>query len=134
MSTRTTEAQLSKIISNLKHLIDTGHFHPCNHQKWLPYQILSSKTIKNVQIDPHTSKMIYLVISTYGCYLNSNQGQLRPTNQSLLKGGRRMCHFLNQRRNKDVNLHKQESEKKSNKNIAVGKSPPPPLPLKRFCY
>ena len=32
--------------------MDTGHFHFCNHQKWLPYQILGGKTVKNVQIDP----------------------------------------------------------------------------------
>ncbi len=39
---RTTEAQ---------------HFYSFNHHKWLPYQILVSKTVKNVQIDKQTSEV-----------------------------------------------------------------------------
>ncbi len=48
-STRTAIAQLSKITYNSKAPgTDTGHFHSCNHQKWLPYQIIGDKTVKNV--------------------------------------------------------------------------------------
>ena len=50
--TRTKVAQLSKITKNAQPSTDTGHFHSCNHKKWLPYQILGGKIVKNVQIDP----------------------------------------------------------------------------------
>ena len=36
----------------------TAEAHPfrsSNHHKWLSYQILGSKTVKNVQIDPQTT-------------------------------------------------------------------------------
>ncbi len=39
---RTTEAQL---------------FHSSNHHKWIPYQILGSKTVKNVQIGQQTTEI-----------------------------------------------------------------------------
>ena len=32
-------------------------FRSCNHQKWLPYQILCGKLAKNVIIDPQTTEM-----------------------------------------------------------------------------
>ena len=32
-----------------------------NHQKWLSYQILGGKTVKNVQIDPQTTNNGYMV-------------------------------------------------------------------------
>ncbi len=35
-----------------------GHFHSCNHQKWLLYQIQGDKTINNVQIDPQHGDMV----------------------------------------------------------------------------
>ncbi len=40
---RTTEAQI---------------FHYSNHPKCLPYQILGSKTVKNIQIDPQTTDIL----------------------------------------------------------------------------
>ena len=40
--TRTTEAQLSKFTQRYR------AFHSCNNRKWLPYQILGGKTVKNV--------------------------------------------------------------------------------------
>ena len=47
---RTTKAQLSKITSyNSSPPTNTGHFHSYNIQKWLPYQILGGKIIKNVK-------------------------------------------------------------------------------------
>ncbi len=49
----TIEAQLFKITSNSKPPTDTGHIH--NHQKWLPYQIVSVKTVK--KIDPQTTEI-----------------------------------------------------------------------------
>ncbi len=45
-STRTTEAQLSKINNNSKFQTKTGHFYSCRHKKWLPYKILYSKNRK----------------------------------------------------------------------------------------
>ncbi len=45
----TTEAQLK--------FSYTGHFHSCNHQKWLPYPILGGKTLNNVQIEPQTTEI-----------------------------------------------------------------------------
>ncbi len=35
---------------------DTEHFHSFNHQKWLTFQILGGKPVKNVQIDPNTAE------------------------------------------------------------------------------
>ena len=55
--TMTTEAQLSEITYNSITPIDTGHFHSCNQQKGLPYQILGVETVKSVQIDPQTTKI-----------------------------------------------------------------------------
>ncbi len=48
-----TEAQLKTIFDHikLKHPSNTGNFHSSNHQKWLPYQILGGKSVKN---DPQT--------------------------------------------------------------------------------
>ena len=39
---RTTEAQL---------------INSSNHHKWLPYQILGGKTVKNVPVDPKTTEI-----------------------------------------------------------------------------
>ena len=36
---------------------DTEIFHSCNHNKWLPYQIVGGETVKNVQIDPKTTEI-----------------------------------------------------------------------------
>ncbi len=41
----------------IKKNIPHGYFHSCNHKKWLPYQILGGKTVKNVQIDLQTMKI-----------------------------------------------------------------------------
>ncbi len=50
----TTEAQL---------------FHPFNHHKWIPNQFLGGKTLKNVQIDPHTIEIwpteLYVTLSVH---------------------------------------------------------------------
>ncbi len=35
----------------------TRHFHSCNHNKWLPYQILVDKPVNNVQISPQTTNV-----------------------------------------------------------------------------
>ncbi len=59
-STRTTQAQLSKIILNYPSPplpTDTRHFRSYNYQKWLPYQILGGKTVKTLQIDPQTKEI-----------------------------------------------------------------------------
>ncbi len=54
-----TEAQLKTLYNHLKFKFnsnDTEHFQSCNHKKkWLPYQILSGKTVKNAQIDQQTT-------------------------------------------------------------------------------
>ena len=55
-SKRTTEAKLSKI-TNSKPSTDTGWFYFGNHQKWLSYQILGGKTVKNIQIDLQTKEI-----------------------------------------------------------------------------
>ena len=34
-----------------------SHFLSPNHHKWLPYEILGNKTVKNVQIDPQTTEI-----------------------------------------------------------------------------
>ncbi len=52
--TTSREDQLKLSIKSLKNSrrpIDTGHFHSSNHQKWLPFQLLGGKTLRNVQID-----------------------------------------------------------------------------------
>ncbi len=36
---------------------DTRHFYSCNHQKWIPYQIIGGKTVMNVQIDTQTTEI-----------------------------------------------------------------------------
>ncbi len=59
---RTTEDQLT-FSQITKPFTDTGHFHSCNHQKWLPYQILGGKTVKSVQIDPQTTDLFSEAIS-----------------------------------------------------------------------
>ena len=45
---KTRTASLLKSLK-FKTPTDTGHFHSCNHQKWLP---LGGNTVKNVIIDP----------------------------------------------------------------------------------
>ena len=37
-------------IDKLNRTTKAQHFHSSNHHKWLPYQILSGKTVKNVKI------------------------------------------------------------------------------------
>ena len=36
---------------------EAQRFHSSNHHKWLPYQILGGKTVKNNQSDPQTTDM-----------------------------------------------------------------------------
>ncbi len=55
--TKTTKAELSKITENSDSNTDTGHFHSCNHQKRLTYQILVGKPVKNVTIFQQTTKI-----------------------------------------------------------------------------
>ena len=43
---------------DFKSFTNIGHFHSCNHQKWLPYQILGCKTVMNVQIDSQKTKIL----------------------------------------------------------------------------
>ena len=53
-STRTTEAQLFKIIYNLKPPTDSGVFTPAPIRNSL---IQGGKPVKNVRIDPQTTEM-----------------------------------------------------------------------------
>ena len=66
--TTSQEAQLKNSLKSLKThphpLTDTWHFHSCNHQKWLPKQILGGKTANSVQIDPSKNKGEMLLVNT----------------------------------------------------------------------
>ena len=56
-STRTTETQHSKIPCNSKPPTDIEHFYSFNHQKFIPYQILGGKTVKDDQTDPQITEI-----------------------------------------------------------------------------
>ncbi len=42
--------------------IEAQPFHSSNHQKWLPYQILGGKPVRDVNIDPQLKDMADRVI------------------------------------------------------------------------
>ena len=60
------EAQLSQIIENSKPPPDTGHFHTCNHQKWLPCQIQGGENQKE---RPNRSKSNGDMAEKAKCYV-----------------------------------------------------------------
>ncbi len=55
--TRSIEAQL-KTLCNSKLPTDTGQFHSSNHQKWLPYEIVGGKAVKNVTRSTNNGYMV----------------------------------------------------------------------------
>ena len=55
-STKTTEAQLKSLKIN-PHPPKKHRNVPWNHKKWLPYQIVGGKTVKNVHIEPQTTEI-----------------------------------------------------------------------------
>ena len=58
-SYRVIAVQLKTInlLDKVNRTTETQHFHSSNHHKWLPYQILGGKTVKNVQRGPQTTEI-----------------------------------------------------------------------------
>ncbi len=74
---------------NSKPHTDTRHLLSCNHQKWLPYQIIGVKTVKNVQIDDSKiNEQFYGQTNNWIARWKSGQidGQLDRQNYSWLAG------------------------------------------------